>query len=189
MATLAAQTAPSNTGSASAVLPQQATVAQPGFTGDAGCRACHQHDKIWNNFYKDPHFKSVASGKEPPARTVPGYISTYISNIHTFSANLRTSLKDRVTLYAGYTITHDTGDGRGAQNLGLTDPAASFWAAASTFPMFYQAPLARISIKLSPRVQWNAGWEFYFYNQMFAYFGYQPYYRAQTGYTSLSVTF
>lgn len=39
------------------------------FTGDAGCRNCHKHDKIWDNFYKNPHFKSVASGKEPPERT------------------------------------------------------------------------------------------------------------------------
>ena len=120
--------------------------------------------------------------------SVPGYVATYVSNIHTFSTTLRTSFKDRVTLYAGYTITRDTGDGRRVQNVGLTDPAASFLAAASTFPMFYQAPLARISIRLSPRIQWNVGWEFYFYNQMFAYFGYQPYYRAQTGYASLSLT-
>ena len=34
------------------------------FTGDVGC-----DDKIWDSFYKNPHFKSVASGKEPPERT------------------------------------------------------------------------------------------------------------------------
>jgi DmsE family decaheme c-type cytochrome len=38
------------------------------YTGDVGCRNCHKHDKIWNNFYKNPHFKSVASGKEPVER-------------------------------------------------------------------------------------------------------------------------
>ena len=39
------------------------------FTGDKGCRNCHKHDKIWDNFYKDPHFKSVASGKESLDKT------------------------------------------------------------------------------------------------------------------------
>ena len=89
----------------------------------------------------------------------------------------------------GYNNTRDTGDGREKQNLGLTDPAASFLALGTTFPMSYQAPLARLSIKLTPKVQWNGGWEFYRYNQKFAYFGYQPYYRAHTGYTSLTFTF
>ena len=67
--------------------------------------------------------------------------------------------------------------------------AASFLAGVNTFPMTYQAPMARLSIKIAPKVQWNGGWEFFRYNQQFAYFGYRPYYRAQTGYTSLSFTF
>jgi len=120
--------------------------------------------------------------------SVPGYVSRYISNIHTVSLGVRTSIK-RGTFYAGYNITRDTGDGRGVQNLGLQDPAAAYLALANTFPMTYQAPMARVSIKITPKLQWNGGWEFYRYNQKFAYFGYQPYYRAQTGYTSLSCTF
>jgi hypothetical protein len=95
----------------------------------------------------------------------------------------------RGTFDAGYNLTRDTGDGRGVQNLGLTNLAASYTAAWSTFPMTYQGPLARISFKLTPKAQWNGGWEFYRYNQKFAYYGYQPYYRAHTGYTSLTFTF
>ena len=49
--------------------------------------------------------------------------------------------------------------------------------------------LARLSLRLSPKVQWNFGWQFYRYSQQFSYYGYQPYYRAHTGYTSLSYTF
>ena len=93
------------------------------------------------------------------------------------------------SLEAGYNISRDTGDGRSTQNLGLTNLPASYTAAWSTFPMTYQTPLARLSFKLSPKVQWNTGWEYYRYHQQFAYFGYQPYYRAHTGYTSLSYTF
>jgi DmsE family decaheme c-type cytochrome len=40
---------------------------QPDYVGNEVCKTCH--DDIWSNFYKNPHFKSVASGKEPPART------------------------------------------------------------------------------------------------------------------------
>ena len=118
-----------------------------------------------------------------------GYISQYVSNIHTVSLIARTTLARRGTFYAGYNITRDTGDGRAVQNLGVQDPAASYLANLNTFPMTYQAPMARLSIKLTEKMRWNGGWEFYRYNQKFAYFGYQPYYRAQTGYTSISWAF
>ena len=38
-----------------------------GYVGSSVCRTCHAD--IWLNFYKNPHYKSVASGKEPPERT------------------------------------------------------------------------------------------------------------------------
>lgn len=121
--------------------------------------------------------------------SAPGYTSQYVSNIHTVSLTARTTLNRRGTLYVGYHITRDTGDGRSVQNLGLQDPAASYLAGFNTFPMSYQAPQARLSIKITEKMRWNGGWEFYRYDQKFAYFGYQPYYRAQTGYTSISWAF
>ena len=43
-------------------------VAQPaGYVGSAVCRPCHPDVAV--NFYKNPHAKSLASGKEPPERT------------------------------------------------------------------------------------------------------------------------
>jgi len=39
----------------------------PAYVGSNACKTCHAD--IWLNFYKNPHFKSVASGKEPPERT------------------------------------------------------------------------------------------------------------------------
>ena len=39
----------------------------PGYIGNQVCRDCHS--EISDSFYKNPHFKSVASGKEPPQRT------------------------------------------------------------------------------------------------------------------------
>ena len=35
-----------------------------GFAGNDVCRACHP--AVWQNFYKNPHFKSVAAGNLPP---------------------------------------------------------------------------------------------------------------------------
>ena len=54
---------------ACAALAQDRT-AQPaaaGFAGSNACRTCHAD--VWQNFYKNPHFASLASGREPPART------------------------------------------------------------------------------------------------------------------------
>jgi hypothetical protein len=101
----------------------------------------------------------------------------------------RAALGRRVILYAGYSLTKDVGDGRSVQNLGLTDPAASFLAGFNTFPVTYQSPLARVSVNVTPKLHWNGGWQLYGYNQQFAYFGYDPYYRAHTGYTSISFAF
>jgi DmsE family decaheme c-type cytochrome len=37
------------------------------FVGSNVCKGCHPD--VWSNFYKNPHFISVASGKEPPSHT------------------------------------------------------------------------------------------------------------------------
>lgn len=37
-----------------------------GYVGSNVCKTCHPD--VWSSFYKNPHFKSLASGKEPPER-------------------------------------------------------------------------------------------------------------------------
>ena len=44
-----------------------APAAGSGFTGSNACKTCHAD--VWMNFYKNPHYKSVASGKEPQEKT------------------------------------------------------------------------------------------------------------------------
>jgi DmsE family decaheme c-type cytochrome len=46
---------------------QSAPASPPGFVGSIVCKTCHPD--IWLNFYKNPHYRSLASGKEPPERT------------------------------------------------------------------------------------------------------------------------
>jgi DmsE family decaheme c-type cytochrome len=42
-------------------------LAQNAFVGSEVCKTCHPD--VWLNFFKNPHYKSIASGKEPPERT------------------------------------------------------------------------------------------------------------------------
>src|ERR1035438_8813706 len=37
------------------------------YVGSEVCKTCHPD--IWQNFYKNPHYKSIASGKEPEDKT------------------------------------------------------------------------------------------------------------------------
>ena len=38
-----------------------------GYVGGEACKVCHAD--VWSRFYRNPHFVSMASGKEPPERT------------------------------------------------------------------------------------------------------------------------
>src|SRR5262245_8837818 len=38
-----------------------------GYVGSEACKVCHAD--IWFNFYKNPHYKSIAAGNQPPERT------------------------------------------------------------------------------------------------------------------------
>src|SRR6058998_1818962 len=38
-----------------------------GYVGSEACKVCHSD--IWFNFYKNPHYKSIAAGNKPPEST------------------------------------------------------------------------------------------------------------------------
>ena len=65
-------------------------------------------------------------------------------------------------------------------------PPASAFAPAQQFPMLFQSPLARLSIKLTEKIRWNAGYQYYGYHEDLLP---SLNYRAHTGYTSLLWTF
>jgi len=46
---------------------QTAPQSPSGYVGSAVCKTCHPD--VWQNFNKNPHYKSIASGKEPPEKT------------------------------------------------------------------------------------------------------------------------
>ena len=39
----------------------------PGFAGSEACKTCH--GDLWQDFFRNPHFKSIASVKESPEKT------------------------------------------------------------------------------------------------------------------------
>jgi hypothetical protein len=119
-------------------------------------------------------------------KPAPPQDSVYLSNINTGYFGARIALRNRADLYLGYTRVQDLGDGRSAaQGPGIGSPLAIFQV-VQTFPMVYQSPVARVSVRIKDKLRWNAGYQYYGYRQDF-FFGQD--YRAHTGFTSLSVSF
>ncbi len=107
--------------------------------------------------------------------------SIFLSNLHTGHLGAHVALKDRVDLYAGFTTSRDTGQpGRPA------GPELPAFRAVQVFPMNFDSPLARISVKITPKIRWNFGYQYYRYEEDLLI---QQNYRAHTGYTSVLWTF
>lgn len=118
--------------------------------------------------------------------------SVYISNIHGGHAGVRVAIGSRGEAFVGYSRIQDTGDGRQPVFAapfvpGVTPTTiAPGTLAYQTYPLAFESPLARLSIRLHNKVRWNAGYQHYRYSEELL-----PVqnYRAHTGYTSLSWSF
>ena len=120
------------------------------------------------------------------ARLVQGDQSYFFSNLHAGNLGVRFSLRKRADLYLGYSHVQDTGDGRTTLLGGGIGSALPAFEAAQTFPLTFQSPLARLSFRLSPKVRWNAGFQYYGYHEQFYN---TRNYRANTGFTGVLWTF
>src|ERR1700691_5586409 len=98
----------------------------------------------------------------------------------------RDSVRKRVDISVGYSHVQDIGDGR-ATPLG-TGAYTSMPALleAQTFPLRFLPPQARLSLRLTPKIRWNVGYQYYGYHEDFAAL---QNYRAHTGYSSVSWSF
>lgn len=112
-------------------------------------------------------------------------LSYYVSNIHSGTFTARLNLK-RADLYVGYSLVEDMGDGRSAAVSTIVGPPLAAFETAQTFPLKFQAPLARLSFRISERIRWNVGYQYYGYHE---YFSSGENYLANTGYTSLLWSF
>jgi hypothetical protein len=111
--------------------------------------------------------------------------SIYLSNVNSIYGGIRYEVSNRIDLYLGYTRVQDLGDGRATAVSGIGSAPALFQS-VQTFPVVFQSPLARVSVKLNNKLRWNAGYQYYGYREEFlSLLGY----RANTGYTSLSFSY
>jgi len=111
--------------------------------------------------------------------------SVFISNIHAANLGLRFPITSRADFYAGYNITKDTGDGRASAAQNAATPVQTLFSGVQTFPLTYQTPLVRISLKITGKLRYDVGYQYYGYHEDFGLLGTNQSYRAHTGYTSL----
>lgn len=116
-----------------------------------------------------------------------GNESIYISNIHSANLGVRFAAK-RADVYLGYNITKDTGDGRSAEAPQAT-PAGQIFHNVQTFPLIFETPVARVSFKLTAKIRYNLGYQYYGYHERFGVLAESQNYRAHTGYTSVLWSF
>lgn len=118
--------------------------------------------------------------------------SAYISNLHGGHAGVRIGIAARADLFLGYSRIQDTGDGRRPVYAASWVMSAAPTAIGpgtlgfQTYPVAFESPVARISVRLHNRVRWNAGYQHYRYGEELLP---MQNYRAHTGYTSLSWSF
>ncbi|HET8549412.1 MAG TPA: hypothetical protein VFL57_15475 [Bryobacteraceae bacterium] len=103
--------------------------------------------------------------------------SYYVSNIHSGTLTARFSIRQWATFTAGFSRVEDTG--------GSVAGKASRIGAQS-WPLAFDSPLARVSVRLHARLRWNAGYQHYRYRD--DVLSVQSY-RAHTGFTSLTWSF
>ena len=114
--------------------------------------------------------------------------SRYISNLHSLSATFRVPVQKRADFYVGYNLTKDNGDGRASLAVQPT-PVAQIFYNVQTFPLTFESPFARLSVRLAEKLRWNAGYQYYAYHEKFGVLSQLQNYHAHTGYTSLQFSF
>ena len=112
-------------------------------------------------------------------------ISYYLSNLHVGTLSTRFSVR-RFDFYVGYNRVQDAGDGRNTPTQVVAGPDLPAFRAAQTFPLTFQSPQARVSVRISERLRWNAGYQYFGYHEEFSS---GQNYLAHTGYTSLLWSF
>jgi hypothetical protein len=117
---------------------------------------------------------------------ISGESSYYISNIHTANLGARLTLLKRADIYAGYSHVQDVGDGRATPDGAGIYSALPAFQAAQTFPLRYLSPQFRLSIRITPKLRWNTGYQYYGYREQFSN---AQDYRANTGFSSLAFSF
>jgi hypothetical protein len=110
-------------------------------------------------------------------------VSEYVSNLHVANAVVHISGPKRADFFIGYTITRDTGDS--AASPVSADPVDALLFSVQAFPLSFQSPYARVSVRITPKLKWNFSYQYYGYHEDVHLFGFDQDYRANTGTVSL----
>lgn len=117
----------------------------------------------------------------PGNRVVTGR-SLYFLRDHFFYFNALAELHRRVTFFAGYRVNDDNGQGNRSQG----DISTGLFV--RSLPFLFQTPEAKLIIRLSRRLDWNLGYQYYAYKEKPPFNTGQDY-RAHMPYTSLRLYF
>ncbi|HEX7176624.1 MAG TPA: hypothetical protein VF240_15270 [Pyrinomonadaceae bacterium] len=98
-----------------------------------------------------------AFGPGVPNAGIRGHSLYFVRN-HYFNFDVSAQPFRRVSVYAAYRVNRDAGQGNRLSNYS----AGEF---ISSYPMHYQSPEARVSIRLNRRLDWNLGYQYYNYNE------------------------
>lgn len=128
--------------------------------------------------YTYTHIDTDADIVIPVNRVYQNGSSLYFVRNHYFFFNTRIQVVPRATLFVGYNINDDSGQGDRVSS-GPTQ-------LLSSYPLRFQSPEVKLRIKIAERVDWNAGYKYFDYKEKF--FTNQNY-RANTAYTSLRISF
>jgi hypothetical protein len=159
--------------------------------------------------YAKLHYNSLGGVDFFVSQKLTSGQSLYVSNIHTANLMARFAVLKRADISVGYNHTQDVGDGRSCSQGGggggfgalfggacgiVTPPGTTptigglpiGFADAQTFPLRFESPQARLSVKINQKIRWNAGYQYYGYHEQFSLL---QDFRAHTGYTSLLFAF
>ena len=90
-------------------------------------------------------------------------------------------------LFLGFSLIQDVGDGRSSEQSSIDEgPDLAAFRTAQTFPVRFLSPSGRISVRLSERLRWNVGYQYFGYSETFSS---AQNFLANTGYTSLLWSF
>jgi hypothetical protein len=130
-------------------------------------------DSIINYAYAMPPFPTSTTTTTGQA-SVRGHSIFEVRN-NFFYLESTARLNRRMTLYAGYRINRDNGQGNNLSSP-VTQLATPIVVTGSTtitgtgnlitsYPVSYQSPEARLAIKLNRRLDWNLGYQYFDYNE------------------------
>jgi hypothetical protein len=136
--------------------------------------------------YSKLHLDTVSGMAYFASGLMEGQRSYYVSNLHAAHGGVRVEIRGRADLWLGYTRVQDTGDGRRAAAASPRGPEILAFRITQVFPLSFESPMARFSVRLRGKLRWNAGYQHYRYGEEFFR---QQNYRAHTGYTSVLWSF